>query len=89
MPCVNGKQGSPHFSHSPFFFPQPLLLKAALLSKALPHVCSSLCFTHPFLLLIFTQISIRKPKSVPSEGRTELRGMKEVDIPEPEGSGSP
>lgn len=88
MPYVNGKQGSLYIPHFPFFFPQPLLLKAALLSKVLSDVSSSLCLTHPILLLIFTLISIRKPKNFPPEGRTELRGMKEVDIPESEGSGS-
>lgn len=80
MPCVNGKQGPQHFSYSPSPPPIHCSRKLQLHSKALqPFTYTSLTFLWSSLLLIFTQVSIGKPKCVPSEGSTDLGGLKEVN----------
>lgn len=53
------------------------------LKHSSPSLTLPLHFCGPFLLLIFTWISIWKPKSVPSKGSTDLRGLKEVSTVKP------
>lgn len=90
-PVWTGNRASNASHILPFSFPIHGSWSLQLLPKAPPPSSSRFFLMHfcgPFLLLVFTQISIRKPKSLPSESRTDLRGLKEVDSFKPEYSES-